>query len=224
MASASSASAAAAAVAAASSPLLRSPLRPVFLLCDVQERFRPLILRYPAVLHGAGFMLRLAAALERPVAATEQYPKALGASCAELQPLLAGAGAAPRVAVFPKMLFSMLTPEVDAHLAARCGAEGFDSAVLFGIEAHVCIQQTALELLRRGKQVLIAADATSSQRAGDRSAALQLLLAAGATVSTVESIAMSLIGGADHPKFKEVSKLLVAHNAGFASAGIERLE
>ena len=227
------------------SPLLRVPLRPVFLLCDVQERFRPLILHFPAVLHGAATLLKVAAVLGRPAVATEQYPKALGPTCAELVPLLT----APRVGgvALPKMSFGMMTPEVDAHLAARCGSggseaaagagsgagaaagpvvgvEGYDCAVLFGIEAHVCIQQTALELLRRGKQVLIAADATSSQRAGDRSQALRTLLAAGASVSTVESIVMTLIQTADHPNFKELSKLLVAHNAAFATSGIERLD
>ena len=206
-----------------SSPLLRVPLRPVFLLCDVQERFRPLILGFPAVVHGASTLLKVAAVLGRPAIATEQYPKALGATVAELAPLLA----APRVggAALPKMSFGMMTPEVDAHLAARCAADGdYDCAVLFGIEAHVCIQQTALELLRRGKQVLIAADATSSQRAGDRAQALRLLLAAGAGVSTTESIVMSLLQTADHANFKEISKLLVAHNAAFAASGIERLE
>ena len=207
----------------AASPLLRVPLRPVFLLCDVQERFRSLIHRFPAVVHGAGTLLKVAAALGRPAVATEQYPKALGPTCAELLPLLA----APRVggAAFAKMSFGMMTPEVDAHLAARCGAEAdYDCAVLFGIEAHVCIQQTALELLRRGKQVLIAADATSSQRVGDRAQALSLLLAAGASVSTVESIVMTLIQTADHPHFKELSKLLMAHNAACAAPGFERLE
>lgn len=211
-----------------SSPLLRVPLRPVFLLCDVQERFRPLIHRFPAVVHGAGTLLKVAAALGRPAVATEQYPKALGPTCAELQPLLA----APRVGgvAFAKMSFGMMTPEVDAHLAARCAAAAdaaagdYDCAVLFGIEAHVCIQQTALELLRRGKQVLIAADATSSQRVGDRAQALSLLLAAGASVSTVESIVMTLIQTADHPNFKELSKLLAAHNLACAAPDFERLE
>ena len=90
----------------------------------------------------------------------------------------------------------------------------------------MCVQQTALELLRRGKQVLVAADVVSSQRRGDRERALTLMLAAGASVSTLESIVMQLLETANHSHFKEVSKLLIAHNNGFVSGekAIDRLD
>jgi nicotinamidase-related amidase len=181
--------------------ILRRPLRPVFLLCDVQERFRPLIHGFQAVVHSSATLLKVARALSLPVLATEQYPKALGATCAELLPLLPS----PAIA---KMQFAMTVPELDSALPAD-----YDSAVLFGIETHVCIQQTALELLRRGKQVLVPVDACSSQRVGDRSAALRLLAAAGANVTSVESAIFTIVGSADHPRFKDVSKIVKEHFA-----------
>ena len=92
--------------------------------------------------------------------------------------------------------------------------------MLFGIETHVCVQQTCFDLLREGKQVFVVADACSSQRLGDRAIALRHMQSAGAFITTTESVMLTLIGGADHPDFKVVSRLLKDHNA----AAVERGE
>lgn len=180
------------------------PSRTVLLVCDVQERFRPLIHEFGSVVQVAGTLARVASALQIPTVVTEQYPKALGHTVAELAPHLAGAG------VFSKLKFSMMTDEVDAHLAAA--APGFTDAIIVGIETHVCVQQTAMDLLAAGKRPWVVVDGASSQRPHDRSAALAFLRSAGAQLTTTESMIMMLLGGADHEAFKPVQRLLIEHN------------
>lgn len=82
--------------------------------------------------------------------------------------------------------------------------------ILVGIEAHVCVQQTTLDLLDRGIDVWLLSDAVSSQRANDRAAALELLRSLGARISTTESAAFELLGDATHPNFKAISALAIA--------------
>jgi nicotinamidase-related amidase len=135
----------------------------VFFNCDIQQRFVPLIYRMPTVIATATALLKTAQATGRPVICTEQYPKVFGSTVPELTKLL------PGTHIFPKMTFSMLTDDVSTHLASS----GYDSAVLFGIETHVCVQHTCFDLLRDGKQVFVVADGCSSQRKGDRAFALR---------------------------------------------------
>lgn len=122
--------------------------------------------------------------------------------------------------VYEKKQFSMVTEEVwkDAlEPAVREDAAKPDArplcAVLFGIEAHVCVQQTALQMMANGYRVLIPVDGVSSQRPGDREIALELLARSGAHLTSTESLLYTLIGTADHPSFKELSKLVQEHNA-----------
>jgi nicotinamidase-related amidase len=116
--------------------------------------------------------------------------------------------------VFEKKQFSMVIPEVKAFLEGKnATSQKMDTVVLFGIETHVCIQQTALDLIKDNYKVVLPVDGVSSQRPGDREVALALLRSAGATLTTTESLLYSLIGTADHPSFKDLAKLVQAHNA-----------
>uniref|UniRef100_A0A8C9FFF9 Isochorismatase domain-containing protein 1 n=1 Tax=Pavo cristatus TaxID=9049 RepID=A0A8C9FFF9_PAVCR len=130
-----------------------TPSSTVFFCCDMQERFRPAI-KYFGDIISVGQRLVCARLLGIPVIVTEQYPKGLGSTVQEID--LTGAKL-----VLPKTKFSMVLPEVEAALAEIPGVR---SVVLFGVETHVCIQQTALELIGRGLEVHIVADATSSRR------------------------------------------------------------
>jgi nicotinamidase-related amidase len=98
-------------------------------------------------------------------------------------------------------------PEMDAHLEKLQRS----TYVLFGVEAHICVQQTALDLLERGNDVHIVVDAVSSQLPYDRTIALQRLQQAGAWLTTAQSAAFMLLQSADHPNFKTVSRLTVEH-------------
>lgn len=112
--------------------------------------------------------------------------------------------------MFEKKKFSMITEEVESLLNTKEFVER-DSVVLFGIEAHVCVQQTCLDLLQMGKNVHIVVDGVSSQQPFDREIALQRMSNAGAFLTTAQSIAFMLMQSADHPEFKKVSKLTVNH-------------
>ena len=102
----------------------------------------------------------------------------------------------------------MLTPEVSAKLDEL----GKSSCLLVGIEAHVCVQQTCLDLLQQGKQVHLIVDGVSGQQAIDRQVALQRLQAAGAFLTTAQSAAFVLMQTAEHPNFKTVSSFASGRN------------
>lgn len=160
---------------------------------DVQEAFRG----YPGfadVARSCGILLRAARILGLPRTVTEQYPKGLGHTAPEVgledeQPI-------------EKSIFS----------AAR--AQGFDldgaqQAVVCGIEAHVCVSQTALDLLEGGVRVHLPADALASRHAVDYERALARLEREGAVVSTVETVLFELLGRAGTPEFKAVQELII---------------
>ncbi len=87
------------------------------------------------------------------------------------------------------------------------------SVVLFGIEAHVCVQQTALDLLEQGYAVHVLVDGVSSSRAHDRAVALRRMENAGAYLTTAESLIFMMLGSAAHPHFRAISTLIKEHGA-----------
>jgi nicotinamidase-related amidase len=182
-----------------------------FLLCDIQDRFRPIITNCETVIKTANFMVKVGDAMNVPIVCTEQYPKAFGHTIEDILTSKSDAGSAPttiKVPTFEKKLFSMMTDEVQAHVAPlNC-----TSFVLFGIEAHVCVQQTALDLLEKGYDVHIIEDGVSSQSPHDRAVALKRLESAGCFMTTSQSMAFMLLQSADHPNFKTVSKLIADHS------------
>jgi len=134
-----------------------------------------------------------------PLIVTRQYPKAFGPIVPEIDISHAKA--------YDKTKFSMLIPEIAQQLANT------ESVVLFGIEAHVCVLQTALDLLVEGKDVHLVIDGTSSQRQYDRLAAFSRLKnQPGVFLTTCESLLFQLLGDASHPTFKEISNIVKAHN------------
>uniref|UniRef100_A0A6U1N7F4 Isochorismatase-like domain-containing protein n=1 Tax=Fibrocapsa japonica TaxID=94617 RepID=A0A6U1N7F4_9STRA len=201
------------------------PQSTIFLLCDIQERFREKIWKFGTVANTAKYLVEVAGELNVKVVATTQYAKALGAIVPEINlPVSTEVPAqdeegtdtkpppppdTPAAVVYDKKLFSMCTDQVNAELEAA--GEGLTSVVLFGIETHVCIQQTCLDLLSRGLEVHVVADGCSSQRPYDRGVALQRMARAGAFVTTAESAVFELLGTAQHPKLKAISNLTKAH-------------
>ena len=167
--------------------------RAALLVIDVQESFRP----YPAFARVAAAAAKLVAAariLALPVLVSEQYPKGLGNTAPEV-----GLQAEPRI---EKSVFS----------AVR--AEGFDlagreQALVCGIEAHVCVSQTVQDLLERGVEVHVPADAVGSRHELDYSRGLERLERAGAIITTVEAALFELLERAGTPEFKAVQKLIL---------------
>lgn len=181
------------------------PENTVFLLCDIQERFRPLTWRGETIVRTANYMTSVAKALDIPVVITQQYTKVFGETVADTFADQAHLASCPK---FEKKQFSMCTEEVKKCL------DGLNktSVVLFGIEAHVCVQQTCLDLLEHeALDVHLIADGISSQQPYDREIALQRMTQAGAFPTTAQSAAFMLMQSADHANFKAVSKLTVEH-------------
>jgi nicotinamidase-related amidase len=182
-------------------------LRPettAFLLCDIQDRFRPLIWRGETVINTSRYLTSIAKALDIPVVVTQQYTKVFGDT---VKDCFADPEDLKSVPIFEKKKFSMCTEQVSAHMSKL----DKQAIVLFGIEAHVCVLQTALDLLEQGKDVHIIVDACTSQQAFDREIALQRLSQAGAYLTTAQSAAFMLMQSAEHSNFKVVSKLTVEH-------------
>jgi len=158
----------------------------------------------PSVIHVASTMTKAAKHLAMPVFVTEQRPDALGTTVSELKADLDAA----KANVFQKSKFSMCTPELMAALLPAT-----ESVILCGLEAHVCVQQTALDLLERGIDVHLLVDGVSSMRQYDRVTALKRLTAVGAHVTTCESALFELLRDARHPQFKAISTLAKSHAA-----------
>ena len=150
------------------------------------------------------YMTSVGHALDIPIVATQQYTKVFGGTLDECFATPEIKAATP---IYDKKKFSMLTDEVSTKLTELDKS----SYIMLGIETHVCVQQTCLDLLEQGKDVHIIVDGVSSQQAIDRQVALQRMQAAGAYLTTAQSAAYMLMQSADHPKFKDVSKLTVAH-------------
>ena len=134
--------------------------------------------------------------LEVPVRATEQYPAGLGPTVPPL--------AAYPQAVLAKTTFSAVQdPGFSGLLPA-----GTSAIVVAGCEAHVCVLQTVLGLLPRGHRVLLTADATGSRDPDDRTAAIARARQHGAEIVTSEMVLFEWLRDAQHPKFRDVQKLL----------------
>ncbi|KDD75982.1 isochorismatase [Helicosporidium sp. ATCC 50920] len=172
----------------------------VLFVCDVQERFRSMIHNFTAVVDTTNRLIRGAQLLDIPVIVTEQYPKALGRTVSELTSVLP-----PDTLSVDKTKFSMCIDPVWDALRQRPAVR---SVLVTGIEAHVCVFQTCLDLLEKGYAVHVLSDAVSSKRPEDRSAALARLRDAGAWIVTSEMVLFQLMGNTSHPAFKNVSALV----------------
>lgn len=167
------------------------------LVIDVQEKLLPKIPQVESLIRNIVFLLDAARLLNMTVQATEQYPKGLGPTTPAI---------AERVPVRPdKVAFSAC--------AIPAVVEGFQRAarpklVLAGIETHVCVQGTALDLLARDFRVYIPVDAVASRYAVDHETALRRLEKAGAILTTSETAVFEWVGGAGHPQFKQISALV----------------
>jgi len=183
-----------------------SPSNTALLVCDVQERFRPLIHKMESVVNTTKFMTSVAKELQFPIVVTQQYTKVFGPTITDAfeDSNDIGSTLAP---IFEKKKFSMCTEECTQHISSL----NKTSFLLVGIEAHVCLQQTALDLLEKGHEVHIIADGVSSQQKYDREIALRRMETSGAFITTAQSAVFMLLGGADHSNFKAVSKLVKDH-------------
>ena len=189
-------------------------------LVDYQIRLMPAMQDAPEVLANAGRLAQLASLLRVPVFYTEQNPSGLGATVTELASLLQAA----RATALAKMQFSaveeglgeLLRPEpkpvqgnarsLPKHLQKSMAPR--DAIVLAGCEAHICLLQTALDLLEDEFEVWVVTDACSSRSVRNRDAAFDRLAGAGVELVTTEMVAFEWLRSAEHPDFRAVQALI----------------
>ncbi|KAG7171609.1 isochorismatase domain-containing protein 2-like [Homarus americanus] len=174
------------------------PQNTCLFLCDMQEKFRNNIQYFPQIVEISNRLLRAFKLLDLPIVCTEQYPKGLGNTVAEL------GVAEHNVPVFDKTKFSMCLPPIQEIIKDK----EIKSVVLCGIEAHVCVQQTTLDLLESGLDVHVVVDACSSRSMTDRMYSFERLRDSGAFLTTSESVILGLAGGSSHPLFKQLQKII----------------
>ncbi|PYH43134.1 putative isochorismatase family hydrolase [Aspergillus saccharolyticus JOP 1030-1] len=182
---------------------------PALFICDLQEKFRNVIYEFPKVITTTTKILRATQSLNTPIYLTTQNRARLGDTVSELTPYLSPSQPSQNSrlkADIDKTLFSMITPEMDKLLPnpSRQGEQALD-AILVGIETHICVTQTTLDLLSRGHRVYVIVDGVSSANAEERAVAVQRLRDAGATVTTSEGVLFEMLGDAGHAAFKQVS-------------------
>lgn len=175
------------------------PERAALVVIDVQEGFRKAIDGFDEIARATATMIRGAEATGLPVLLTEQYPKGLGVTVPEVARELPA-----ETAPISKTCFS----------AAE--AEGFDlgdrdQAIVCGIETHVCVNQTVLDLLEQGVEVHIVSEAVGSRSPENRALGLAKLERAGAWRTSVETALFELLRGAGGDRFKAVQRLVLEY-------------
>jgi nicotinamidase-related amidase len=173
------------------------PGRTALIVVDVQEGFRKAIPDFERVAKATATLIEGAEAIGVPVLITEQYPKGLGETAEEVAERLPE-GTEP----LEKVVFS------------AADAEGFDlggrdQALVCGIETHVCVNQTVLDLLGQGVEVQVAEDAVSSRSEENKRVGLQKMERAGAVLTSVETALFELLGQAGTDEFKRVQRLIL---------------
>ena len=173
--------------------------RSALLVVDIQARLAPVMHDLNRLVRNAGILVDAAQHMNIPIIMTEQYPKGLGHT---LESITQRAGDA---IVLDKVEFSAAA---NPRILERFLALDRPQAVICGIEAHVCVLQTALALIDQEIHVVVVCDASTSRQPDSAAIAFRRLEAEGVTVATTEMVVFEWLGRADSPVFRHVSKLI----------------
>ncbi|HEY3246531.1 MAG TPA: hydrolase [Phycisphaerae bacterium] len=175
--------------------------RSALLVIDMQQKLMPLIADHEQVIGHVQRLIRGAALFAVPVIATEQYPQGIGAT----DPRIAGELQRAAARIHQKLTFSVCGDDV-----LRAALNELDRAqiIVAGIETHVCVLQTALDLIAQDYGVFVCADATGARGRLDFDVGLQRMRQAGAIVTTVESVLFELCGACGTERFKRMLELI----------------
>jgi len=170
------------------------------IVVDIQERLLPPIFEKDRLLKNAQLLIRLAGILEIPIIATTQYAKGLGETVGDVKLLL------PSAAI-DKQSFSCFGSDAFCSAMKRLPGQR-NTALLCGMESHICVAQTALAALREGYLVHVASDAVSSRTEWNWKIGLERMRAAGAVISSTEMMIYELLRGSGTEAFKEMLRYL----------------
>ena len=170
--------------------------RSMLLAVDLQQRLVPAIDDGEGVVRRTAWLVRAAQKIGVPVAATEQYPQGLGPTATLLADLL------PAGSIGTKVHFSC----AEADCLGTLPGANRPQVVIAGVEAHVCVLQTALGLVGQDRQVFVVEDATGSRRAADKALALERMRQHGVTIVSKEMVVFEWLARAGTPLFRDVSR------------------
>ena len=171
------------------------------MIIDVQEKLSPHIYRYNDILKKTLILIQGLQVLDIPILLNEQYPEGLGRTVPEIMAVLD----ATKSKTIEKVTFSACDNDESWNYLAQ---QNRISVLVFGVEAHVCVMQTVLDLLDNGMQPVVIADAIGSRSAYDRRQAIRRMRRAGAVITTTEAILFELCRSSKDPVFKAISQLV----------------
>jgi len=169
------------------------------IIVDIQEKLLPVMAEPQRVIKNTGIMIQIAEALDLPILWCQQVPKALGPTANALASLLEG------VEPIEKSSFSCCG---EPDFTAKLKQINPEQAILCGIESHVCVFQTAADLIQEGLDVYVVADATSSRTPENKQIGIDRMRQQGAIITSVEMCLFELLKDAKHEKFRELAKLI----------------
>ncbi len=166
---------------------------------DIQERLFPVMEGKEEVLRRCRMLLEGLKVLDLPILHTEQYPKGLGPTIEPIRQLLEADQPIEKIA------FSCCD---EPDFLVSLGKTGRKTVIICGIETHVCVLQTVVDLVERGYKPVVVADCVASRNPGDKSVAIERMRMEGAVVTTCESILFELARVAGTDQFKAISRLV----------------
>jgi nicotinamidase-related amidase len=184
--------------------IARRPLVPeqcALVVVDIQEKLLPPIFQKEQLVRNAQLLIRLAEILKIPAVVTTQYAKGLGNTVPEVAALL------PQAHPIDKLSFSCFGSDVFCSTLRRLPGQR-TTVLICGMEAHICVTQTALAALREGYLVHVASDAVSSRTEWNRNIGLERMRSAGAVMSSTEMIIYELLGSSGTAAFKSMLQYL----------------
>jgi nicotinamidase-related amidase len=184
--------------------IARRPLVPehcALVVVDIQEKLLPPIFQKEKLVRNAQLLIRLAEILKIPAVVTTQYAKGLGNIVPEVASLL------PQAQPIDKLSFSCFGSDVFCSTLRRIPGQR-TTVLICGMEAHICVTQTALAALREGYLVHVASDAVSSRTEWNRNIGLERMRSAGAVISSTEMIVYELVGSSGTAAFKSMLQYL----------------
>ncbi len=176
-----------------------NPAHVTALVVDIQERLFPHIHEHDALAERCAMLIRGLRILDVPIVVTQQYTKGLGPTIPVIAEPLG------EFEPHEKISFSCCgNPDVEAMLLSPQGHH----VIILGIETHVCVLQTVLDIQAQGRTAVVIEDCVSSRRANDKRVAIERMRTTGAIVTTAESVLFELMVRADHEQFKQISSLV----------------
>jgi nicotinamidase-related amidase len=171
----------------------------ILIVTDIQGKLANLMYERDSLFRNAGILIEGMKALGVPILWVEQYPEGLGPTVPEIAARLDG------LTPLPKKTFSSLR---DPAIRAAFERFGRPCVILTGIETHVCINQTAMDLLARGIETHLPVDAVSSRTAGNKQVGIEKIVRAGGRLTSVETILFEMLGSAEDEAFRAIARLV----------------